>query len=150
MVRFRFPKDETGKYDPSQPIFAKFEGWKLPGESEARSYTTEDRSIQDLEFRTKGGVLTFKIVVYEEPGLSITDAETAGLAPRESYCFRLVRNRYDQIKKDPRKFFGGEVFQIQGATETCDPTELKTRAKNDSSFRMRQGVVKMQDKASKE
>ncbi len=150
LVRFRFPKTLAGDFDPSAAISAKFEGWKLPGEAEARTYSTDDSSIQDLVFKRRGGVLTFKIVVYADATLSIADAQGQGLEPSDSYCFRLVRNRYDQIGKDPRKFFGGEVFQIQGATDTCDPTELKTRAKDDASFRMRQGVVKMQDKASRE
>ena len=150
LVRFRFPKRESGDFDSAGTISAKFEGWKLPGESDARTYATDDQSIQDLSFRKKGGVLTFKIVVFEDPSLTVALAAEQGIAPRETYCFRLVRNRYDQIGKDPRKFFGGEVFQIQGATSTCEPNDLKTRVQSDPSFRMRQGIVKMQDKASRE
>jgi hypothetical protein len=150
LVRFRFPRSETGEFDRQGQISAKFEGWKLPGESSARTYSTEDQSIQDLVFRRKGGVLTFKIVVFEDASLTVEQAREQGVEPRETYCFRLVRNRYDQIGRDPRKFFGGEVFQIQGTVASCDPNDLKTRAQKESSFRMRQGVVKMQDKASRE
>jgi len=160
LVRFKLANRFTGQfnekgqeiwaYDPTLPMEAKFDGWKLPGESESRSFSTENGLMQDLVFRRKGGVLTFKIAVYEDASLTEEQAQLQGVAPKYSYCFRLVRNRYDQIKKDPRKFFGGEMFQIEGVTDTCEPDELKARVKKDPAFKMRQGIVKMQDKASKE
>jgi hypothetical protein len=126
-VAFTFKEDGT--------ISAELRGWNLGDDEGQRNFSTDrERTpinmIEDVAYRIRGGVFTFKAVVYTD--------ETQREA-RETYCFKIARAKYDVTDRDGRIFFAGDIVREFGVT-SCDSAVLK------KSKTIRKGSAKLVDR----